>query len=1384
MHDVLLTRTRSLGGCLAEAKTTPPQEDANGALRKWRIKAGKAMFALKTTVEEEMLEHIRDEKTPKEAWDTFYFHKVKSICREISELDPKSVIGEDRMKRSIIHGLRPEYRSFVIAVQGWPVQPSLVEFENLLASQEAMAKQMSGITLKSEEEALYTSKSWSNSKPAAKGVYKNSDKAKCHQGTTQPWRAQKTDHKSSRGKRFEGNCNNCGKWGHMSKNCWFKKKSVESNIVTSKYEIEDEWDVEALCVVEENELALTTTMRRHIDYENDWIVDSGCSNHMTGDQKKLRDAKEYKGSCVVQTANNARLPIAQIGKTMIMPGNKADMITLQNVFHVPGMKKNLLLVSQLTSLGNYLLFGPEDVKVYKDIKISEKPTMEGQKVESVYVLSAESAYVEKTRKNETADLWHARLGHVGYHKLKVIMEKSMLNGLPQLDVKTDVVCAGCQYGKAHQLPYKESKFRAHKPLELVHSDVFGPVKQTSISGMRYMVTFIDDYSRYVWVFFMKEKSDTFSKFKEFKTTVEGEVRTKIRCLRSDNGGEYTSKEFKRYLQECGIRHQFTCANTPQQNGVAERKNRHLAKICRSMLHAKNVPGRFWAEAMRTAAHVINKIPQPRLGFISPFETLWNMKPTVSYFRVFGCICYVFVPSHLRSKFDKKAVRCIFVGYDNQRKGWRCCDPTSGRCYTSRDVVFDEASSWWSSEKKALPDSKTIEEILQEKMGEQTAHIWSSVDAPDDPSDIDVTEQEETQSCEAGEEETPSPQLRRSKRILRPNPKYANTAILEDNVKEPETYEEVSQNKAWQKAMEEEITALEQNQTWELVPRPRDIKPISCKWVYKIKRRPDGSIERYKARLVARGFSQQYGLDYDETFSPVAKITTIRVLLALAAKLDREIYMDQPKGFEDATNSNHVCKLRKALYGLKQRAWYGKIAEFLTRSGYSVAHADSSLFIKEIDGKLAIVLVYVDDLIITGDDEREIHQTRANLSVRFQMKELGELKHFLGLEVDRTKEGLFLCQQKYTRDILQKFGMMECKPASTPIEPNAKFAHEGKELDDGMMYRQLVGSLIYLTLSRPDISYAVGVMSCYMQSPRKPHLDAARWILRYIKETINYGLIYRRGEDCKLVGYCDADYAGDYDTRRSTTGYVFKLGSGTISWCSKRQPTVSLSTTEAEYRAAAAAAQEKNPVFHARTMHVEVHYHFIRERVLNEEIEMQQIKTEDQVADLFTKGLSVGKFKDFCCQLNMVPRKVRIHFWRTRMDRVPTKKNLTMKGIHLDSVVCVLCKGQVEDRDHIFATCPKSTEVRRAINKWWSDAIPEPADSLLGVLGTDLDLSKSSKREVIKDAIVQSYTWVVWKARNEELFNGKPFCPLRAANDIHSLVFSWVSSRSKVGFSLN
>ncbi|KAL4355035.1 hypothetical protein GQ457_06G000650 [Hibiscus cannabinus] len=613
-----------------------------------------------------------------------------------------------------------------------------------------------------------------------------------------------------------------------------------------------------------------------------------------------------------------------------------------------------------------------------------------------------------------------------------MMEKQILRGLPLVDIRTYIVYDGCQFGKAHQLPFKESKHQSKAPLELVHSDVFGPMKQTSL----------DDFSRYVWVYFMKEKSETFTKFREFKEKIESELDEKIMCLRTDNGKEYLSTEFTIYLQEHKIRRQLTCPNTPQQNGVAERKNRHLVETCRSMLHAKNVPGRFWAECMKTTAYVINRLPQAKLGSISPHEKLWKIKPTVSHLKVFGCVCYVFVPDHLRSKFDKKAIRCIFVGYDDARKGWKE--------EVSKDNKECEAIASDPSEER---DSSTSKYKSPWKTG------------------IHRSTSEELRSSQIKVDE-PIQELRRSTRHRQPNPRYANTTLVNESIPiEPSNYEEATRNSEWKKAMEEEIKALNENQTWDLVPKPKDVKPISCKWVYKVKTRPDGSIERYKARLVARALAASkswklWQMDVNNAF--------------LHGELDKDIYMEQPRGFESKIHPEHVCKLKKALYGLKQapRAWYGKI-----------------------------------------------ERTRKNLSIRFHMKELEELKHFLGLEVEHMKEGIFMGQQKYAKDLLQRYEMLDCKPISTPMDPNIKLqAEEGKDLEDTTMYRQLVGSLIYLTLSRPDIAYAVGVVSRYMSNPKKPHLDAVRRILRYVKGTISFGILYKKTKECQVTGYCDADYA--------------------------------------------------------------------------------------------------------------------------------------------------------------------------------------------------------------------------------------------------------------------
>ena len=384
---------------------------------------------------------------------------------------------------------------------------------------------------------------------------------------------------------------------------------------------------------------------------------------------------------------------------------------------------------------------------------------------------------------------------------------------------------------------------------------------------------------------------------------------------------------------------------------------------------------------------------------------------------------------------------------------------------------------------------------------------------------------------------------------------------------------------------------------------------------------------------------------------------------LKGELEEEVYMEQPNGYVHPDFVDYVCKLRKSLYGLKQSnwAWSNKFNKFLLSIGFEISKADHSLYVNKIGAGLVNIVVYVDDVIIIGDIEDEIGKVKNLLKAEFDIKDLGQLMYFLRIEFICTDDGIWLMQRKYVLDMLKKFGMTGCKPIATPIEQNAKLrADSGEPLENPTLYRQIVGSLIYATLTRPDMSHDVGVLSQFMQVPRKPHLDAARRVLCYAKGTLNYGLFYPYGANVEVCGYTDADWAGSSYDKRSTSGYVFSLGSAAVSWSSKKQTTVALSSTEAEYRGAALAASEiawlrkllhslgcdvlqpvtlfcdnmssiqlaNNPVFHARTKHIEVHYHYIREKVLAQEIDLVYVGTHEQVADIFTKSLGAEKLQKF------------------------------------------------------------------------------------------------------------------------------------------------------------
>ncbi|KAL9247674.1 hypothetical protein vseg_021081 [Gypsophila vaccaria] len=499
----------------------------------------------------------------------------------------------------------------------------------------------------------------------------------------------------------------------------------------------------------------------------------------------------------------------------------------------------------------------------------------------------------------------------------------------------------------------------------------------------------------------------------------------------------------------------------------------------------------------------------------------------------------------------------------------------------------------------------------------------------------------------------------------------------DKISEPTYYHEAARSVEWREAMRKEIDALEGNGTWKVVNLPEGKKPIGCKWVYKIKYRADGEIERYKARLVAQGFTQVEGIDFHETYAPVAKMTSVRCMLAVAVMkgwlieqldvnnaflhgdLDEEVYMKIPQGFE-RKGENKVCKLMKSIYGLKQasRNWFAKLTVAMKSYGFVQSLADYSLFTLNRDGVFIGVLVYVDDMIVVSNDKRACADFKAFLDKRFGIKDLGRLKFFLGIEVDHRTDELFLNQRKYAMSIVEESGMAGAKTAYTPIQPRHNLSlARGYVLKDIMKYRRLVGRLVYLTITRPDLVYAVHILSQFVNEPRKEHWEAALRVVRYIKRNPSKGIIYKKKADYQVKGYCDSDHAACPITRRSLSGYFVAIGESPISWRAKKQVTVATSTAEVEYRAMAGVTSEliwiksflaslgifhtkpmklycdnqaaihiaKNPVFHDRTKHIEIDCHFVRQHLVTNTINMFHVRSKEQIADMFTKALGGESF---------------------------------------------------------------------------------------------------------------------------------------------------------------
>ena len=449
---------------------------------------------------------------------------------------------------------------------------------------------------------------------------------------------------------------------------------------------------------------------------------------------------------------------------------------------------------------------------------------------------------------------------------------------------------------------------------------------------------------------------------------------------------------------------------------------------------------------------------------------------------------------------------------------------------------------------------------------------------------------------------------------------------------------------------------------------------------------DGTLERYKARLVAQGCTQIFGLDYEETFSPVVRFESIRCLLAMATQhklclhqmdvstaflhgeLSEEVYLKQPEGFVESGKENLVCRLKRSIYGLKQspRCWNHTLDSKLKEIGFEQTASDPCLYVHaNSEREMFVVAVYVDDIILGGKNESILCQVKQELSTKFDMKDLGPLHHFLGVTViqDQLSESIWIGQPTYTEKVLHRFDMHNSKPVGSPVNPDVKLSacENPDDVCDQKLYQAVVGSLLYLsTKTRPDIAFAVSIAARFCASPTKEHWTAVKRILRYLNGTQQFGLLYKAttSSDSEIAGFSDSDWAGDVGVRKSTSGYVFLLGGAAVSWKSTKQTTVALSTAEAEYIALSSASQEaiwlqqlisdlskkalhkmiiyednqsticlaKNQAVHGRTKHIDIKYHFIRDLVEAGKIELVYCTTENMVADIFTKGLSIRQFE--------------------------------------------------------------------------------------------------------------------------------------------------------------
>jgi len=1116
-----------------------------------------------------------------------------------------------------------------------------------------------------------------------------------------------------------------------------KTKKAKQGKAAKVTRVSDSESDESTCLLS-NECAMTVRPTDVHLIRTQWHLDTCASTHITGQRDQfVGDLRPIRRQ--VQCANGEFMTAKGIGNVQLQSvyENELRSIVIEGVLYAPEASENLISVGKLERRQGIEVTssnGRQTLRRKGQVVITGRTVGNLWQVQhpdrTLSVMTSSGKHQESTKKDrptqapkkkmDPPELWHARLGHPGKHMA------ARLNTMVE-DLGTQSFCPpfcnACTKGKMTRNPSTEHMKRVTQKLECVHMDLMGPVKG-SLQGKRYMLTITDQFTGYVWTFFLSNKKKAVETIKSWSLKVERECREhskgeKIQRIRFDRGREFLNNAMKDWAEARGTKLEPTVGYHPEANGVSERCNRTIMERAAAMRHAVGLPEVYWELSCRAATYLRNR------GVVNdkevpPWEAWYGKKPRISHLRVWGCPAFVHVPKEKRGKLASRAWEGVFVGYkEDTTKIWEIWDPESRRLVDTRFVLFNETKTgvtnsdlyeykmrdedtasleYSDSDSNDGDDGQGKEDVLdpigkctnppQPSFGEAGAADDNDAGPIGEASDRDETgdvqevgssNRDESQGLQQANDNDPGDTItvqlpesprRRAEDVLERGQQKLEVAerraakqlaekarkeairkeaaarrlenrgesrrsgralkvcaVLQEDPRDPKSlsYEEAMSGPdadEWKNGVDAEVKSIQKRGTFSgEIEKPPSGETVTAKLVFDTKVE-NGKVTKYKARLVARGFSQKHRINYEETFAPTMRLDALRILLAIAAKkrwkihqmdvvsaflagrLKEKIFMKVPEPLVHIFGK--YVRIRKSLYGLKQaaRVWYLLLSGFFESIGFRALPTDPSIMINKANG--VVIGIHVDDMVLTGGNEDAIADVKRKLQAKFEIKDLGEARKIVGIRVTRDlmKGTASIDQTEYATEIVKDFLFEDGKPYSTPMDPQTiRSLHEspGRELTDEeeTAYIRLLGKLQYLCNTRPDIVLAVSRLGSFTQSACHNHWKALIRVVGYIKGTLNFGITYGQNgianKDVQPLEYydvehnveahagtsplsdtmafSDSDHAADPRDRKSIKGFVFMVYGGAVSFSSCKLKSVARSTAEAEYIALSDATKQ-------------------------------------------------------------------------------------------------------------------------------------------------------------------------------------------------------------------